>query len=597
MSMRIDEFGDFDDIVFWDYEFVAEPGERPKIVCLAWHTLSTGKTQTAWHDELGPERPFRADARVLCVCFVANAELGCDLEEGWPLPVNVLDLSVEFRRITCGRTAPEGRSLLGAMRYYGLDTIGAKQKDAWRNRIMQGWPFTQTEKTGIRKYAGSDVDSMVLLLPRMWPAIGALERALHRGASVAALARMEHRGVPVDREIFPQLADKLAWTHVRDAMTPAIDAAYGVYVRSGPDSDWHFSMELFEAYLEREGIPWPRTEKGKLRTDKKTFERMGKAYAQLEDLRQLRHARNKMRKIKLAVGADFRNRTVLWPFKAKTSRIQPKAALWIFSPATWLRFNIKPDPGRAVAYVDWSSMEFGTAACLSGDPIMMEFYLSGDPYLSFAKRVGALPKTATKQSHGAIRDRYKVGMLAVQYGAQAETLASSVGIPVFEGAEMIAQHRQLFNVYWNWTADWVAHALDTGVMWTPLDWQCRTGISEFNERSIGNFAVQATAADALRIAMIWATQHGLLLLAPVHDAILIESSAEQIEDDVALLREIMRRASRIVLNADPAGTFALRTDATIVRYPARFEDRRGQEMWGRVTTLLADYRRLNAEAV
>ena len=44
-----------------------------------------------------------------------------------------------------------------------------------------------------------------------------------------------------------------------------------------------------------------------------------------------------MRKIKLAVGADGRNRTVLWPFKSKTSRTQPKASQWIFSPAVWLR--------------------------------------------------------------------------------------------------------------------------------------------------------------------------------------------------------------------------------------------------------------------
>jgi hypothetical protein len=76
---------------------------------------------------------------------------------------------------------------------------------------------------------------------------------------------------------------------------------------------------------------------------------MSKGWPQLEDLRQLRHARDKMRKVKLAVGHDGRNRTVLWPFKAKTSRTQPKASQWIFSPAVWLRSLIKPDPEMAVA--------------------------------------------------------------------------------------------------------------------------------------------------------------------------------------------------------------------------------------------------------
>ena len=111
---------------------------------------------------------------------------------------------------------------------------------------------------------------------------------------------------------------------------------------------------------------------------------MSKGYPAIEDLRQLRYVRDKLRKIKLSVGTDGRNRTVLWPFKAKTSRTQPKAAEWIFSPAVWLRSLIKPGPGRAVAYIDYSAMEFLLAAALSEDHIMLELYTSGDPYLSFA---------------------------------------------------------------------------------------------------------------------------------------------------------------------------------------------------------------------
>ena len=142
-----------------------------------------------------------------------------------------------------------------------------------------------------------------------------------------------------------------------------------------------------------------------------------------------RHARDKMRKVKLAVGSDGRNRTVLWPFQAKTSRTQPKASHWIFSPAVWLRSLIKPAPGMAVAYVDYSSMEFLIAASLSDGhcgPVnnMLDMYESGDPYLSFAKSVGAVPQTATKKSHDAVRDRYKIMMLATQYGMSAPTLAA-----------------------------------------------------------------------------------------------------------------------------------------------------------------------------
>ena len=171
-------------------------------------------------------------------------------------------------------------------------------------------------------------------------------------------------------------------------------------------------------------------------------------------------------------------RTVLWPFKAKTSRTQPKAAEWIFSPAVWLRSLIKPGPGRAVAYIDYSAMEFMLAAALSEDRIMLELYTSGDPYLAFARRVGAVPVAATKTSHKAERDIYKVVLLAAQYGMSAPTLSVRLGIPLFQAQELLYQHRTLFAQYWRWSDDWVARSLDTGLMRTVFNWQCRTGITE-----------------------------------------------------------------------------------------------------------------------
>jgi hypothetical protein len=591
---RIDEFAE---IIFADFEFVSAPGERPDVVCLAWHEASTGRTHCLWRDELGNAPPYRIDDGTLYVCFVGNAELGCHLALNWPLPKNVLDLNPAFRCIANGRKVPQGRGLLGAMAYYGLDAIDSKVKDDIRNRIIRGWPFTAEEREKILRYGASDVDAMVRLLPKMLPDIDdiGLDISLHWGEVVSVLAKMEHRGVPIDMEIFSRLADKHAWAFVRDAMVPQIDANYGVYVKD-KKGEWHFSLEKFAEYLDREGIAWPLTDKGKLSTRRKTFEDMSKGHPQLEALRQLRHARDKMRKINLAVGADGRNRTVLWPFKSKSSRTQPKASQWIFSPAIWLRSLIKPGPGMAVAYLDWSSMEFMVGASVFNDPVMINFYRDGDPYLSFAKLVGTAPKQATKHTHGALRDQYKTGLLATQYGIREATLAGRLGISTFAAYEMLGQHREIFAAYWAGNDDWVQHALNTGVMWTPLGWQCRTGITEFNERSIGNFPVQATAADALRIAIVWADRCGLRLLAPVHDALLIEAPIDRIEADVALLREIMRRASRIVLNPTADGTLELRSDAKIIRHPDRYTDPRGDAIWEHVMELLAEYRDQQAAA-
>jgi DNA polymerase I len=362
--------------------------------------------------------------------------------------------------------------LLGALRYFGLDAIATKQKDAMQKRVMQGWPFAPAEQRQILDYCFSDIDALRRLLQKVLaePEFN-LDVALYHGEFAAVSAAMEHNGVPIDMSIFSRLATDDTWRAVRDALVPAIDARYGVYVRNAA-GDWTFNQERFAAYLKRTGITWLLLDSGKLNLRRKVFEEMSRGWPQLEELRQLRHARDKMRKIKLAVGSDGRNRTVLWPFKAKTSRTQPKASQWIFSPAVWLRSLIKPEPGMAVAYIDYSSMEFLIGASLSDDHCgstnrMLDMYRSGDPYLSFAQAVGAIPEHITKQTLGnyaVLRDRYKVMLLAVQYGMQTETLAARLGVTTFEAHEMLAQHRAQFRQYWTWSDDWVQHALQTGVM-------------------------------------------------------------------------------------------------------------------------------------
>jgi hypothetical protein len=236
-------------------------------------------------------------------------------------------------------------------------------------------------------------------------------------------------------------------------------------------------------------------------------------------------------------------------------------------------------------------MEFLIAASLSDGhygPVnnMLEMYKTGDPYWSFAMRAGAVPSGAEKKSCIDVRNKYKNMLLSVQYGMGTETLAARLGVSSIEAHQMLNQHKELFAQYWRWSDDWLQAALQTGVMRTAFGWTCRAGILEFNERSIRNWPIQATGADILRIACILMARHGIRLLAPIHDAVLIEASLEDIEKDVALARECMRRASRIVLNKDLTGTHELRTDAKIVRCPDRYSDPRGEGIWARVIELL-----------
>jgi hypothetical protein len=545
-----------------------------------------------WEDHFQATPPFRMDDGVAFVFFTAMAECNCFLARklGWPLPKNVIDLSPMFRCYINGRDPPAaGKGLIGALSHFGFDTVGEKYKEAMRRRILEGRPFTKEEIIKILEYCFSDVVQLGPLLEKLLAYID-LDIALHWGEFAAVSAVMEHNGVPLNMDIIPDLQDEHVWAFIRDAMVPKINEQYGVYVLD-KNGEWHWSDSNMEAYCARVGIDWPRHDSGKLDLRQKTFDSMAKAYPEVESLRQLRHTRNKMRKIKLAIGADGKNRTMLWTHASKTSRSQPKASQWIFSPAVWLRSAIKPGPGQAIAYIDWSGMEFQVAAAISDCKPMQELYNSGSPYVGFAQRFNEAPADATKKTHGHVHERYKTGLLGIQYRMQLQTLAQRLGVSTPAANEMLNQHRGLFAQYWAFTEDWIAHALNTGVMWTPLGWECRTGITEFNERSIGNFPVQATSADILRIAVVWMHRRNIKLLGSVHDAVLVEAPVDRIEAVVALAQEIMKRSSRIVLGAGKE----LRTSADIVRYPDSYSDPRGLKIWNEVLALLVQYRAQNAQ--
>lgn len=343
-----------------------------------------------------------------------------------------------------------------------------------------------------------------------------------------------------------------------------------------------FSAERFAAWLIRAGIPWPRLSSGALALDDDTFRQMAKAYPDVAALRELRHTLGELRLESLAVGDDDRNRCLLSAFASKTGRNQPSNARFIFGPSVWLRGLIKPAAGMAVAYVDYEQQEFGIAAALSGDKAMIYAYTSGDPYLTFAKQAGAVPSDATKATHEAERGQFKVCSLAVQYGMGERSLALSIGKSEAHARELLRLHRQTYPTFWRWSEAAVMHAMLHGWLRAVFGWRVHVG-PEANPRSLANFPMQANGAEMLRLACCLATERGITVCAPVHDALLVEARAGEIEQAVAGCQAAMREASENVLSG-----FALRSDAKIVAHPERYSDPRGEQMWATVMGLLAD---------
>jgi DNA polymerase I-like protein with 3'-5' exonuclease and polymerase domains len=254
----------------------------------------------------------------------------------------------------------------------------------------------------------------------------------------------------------------------------------------------------------------------------------------------------------------------------------------------WLRGLIKPPPGYAIAYIDYEQQEFGIAAALSDDPAMQAAYLSGDCYLAFAKQVSAVPPDATKQTHGPTRELYKQCALAVMYGMEAPSLAMRIGQPAIIARDLLRAHRETYRRFWTWSDAAVDQAMLLGVIHTVFGWPVHVG-RQVNPRSLRNFPMQANGAEMLRLACCLATERGIEVCAPVHDAVLICAPVDRIEADVAATRACMAEASRLVL----AG-FELATEAKIIRWPDRYSDPRGAEMWKRVCGLVLARERVHA---
>jgi DNA polymerase-1 len=563
-------FEQFEEVWVYDFEFHAPSGCVPGPICMVAKEIRTDKAVRIWLEgEDGKHLAYPFPHSALLVSFYAIAEVSCHLALGWPTPAQTLDLFTEFRCMTNGRVGVSA-SLLSAARSFGLAAGDADTKDENRALAIRGGPFSESERSSLLIYCESDVDLLAGLLIRMAPLLD-VPRALHRGRYMVAAARMEHVGVPVDGS---GLADvKTKWGQIQTRLVAEVDRDFEVFEGAT------FKASRFDAYTRRQGISWPRLPSGRLDLRDDTFKDLARIHPCLRKLRELRTSLSQMRLSEITVGTDGRNRTMLSPFRSVTSRNQPSNTKFIFGPSVWMRSFIQAPPGMALAYIDWSQQEFGIAAALSGDSNMMDAYRSGDPYLDFAKRAGAVPSEATKASHPAEREIFKQCILAVQYGMGAESLAYRIGKVECAARELLQMHRRVFSRFWRWNSAYVNHSLMTGRASTVFGWNRRVD-SAVNMRSLANFPMQANGAEMLRLACCLITEAGIRLCAPIHDAVLVEAPEAKLDSIVNETKAHMREASRAVL-----GGFELESDATIVRPLERYSDPRGQEMWSLVSRL------------
>lgn len=520
-----------------------------------------------------PACPLPAD--VLWIAWDACLTSECLLRLGWPVPRRWLDLRTEHRRArnrTVARTRErdmpvEDPSLWDALEAHGGDAPNWLTIEA-------------AERAGPVEHAGVALGTLLCLLAALASAsrlrhpVGVLRAAL-RGSYVAALARVI--GTPLDPVLAP------AYVRHRSELLRRIitdnPEARTVFNRRGTLDERKVAV-----WIKSLRIDWPR-EHGRLQVDGDTIRDMARTHPRHRDALDWLHGLNTLASVLRAppihLDADGFNRPPLNPFGSKTGRNQPSRSIW--GECAALRSLIWVPRGFTFLYLDFAGQEVGIAAALSGDESLAATYHAADMYTDFGIRAGILPATATRQTHPRERDRLKVVLLGRQYGMGARTIATRLGVTLDGAQSLLDAHRGLYPRLDRWMEGVVRRAATRGWIETRLGWRLEIPGPEFNERMLGNFAIQAHGAEILRLALLRVIGADVSVCAPIHDAIAVCCETVDVDKVTHTVRRCMIQAGAEVL-----GGLKLKVDAKRVDGPGRYYDGRSPHVWLRVLAALED---------
>lgn len=566
-------------------------GDPVTPLCLVAYEMRSGRLIRQWQDELGPFAPYPLGNEALIAGYMLAAEFGFHTAKSWGEPACALDLYVEFRHIVNDGSVKSGDrekgfySIDGALRYFCEDGLHyAHNKDESRDRILQGPPFSRQERRNILGYNEDDTRKTALLLSHIVPTIRSLEHAMFRAKFQWAIAQYQHRGIPTNR---PQILQfRHHWNDMKLDLVTELDRPFGCYEIA--DGKAHWRKERFLGYVQRNRMSWPRLESGALDERDQTFREMAGKYPQIEQLRELRYSLSKLRLNDLAIGSDGRNRASLWAFGTKTGRCAPGASEYIFGPAKWTRHFIAPPPGRVLVHRDYAQQEVRIAALLSNDAALLAACESGDVYDGIAEQLGFVRESMNETERAAVRDLFKTVVLGIMYRLGHRSLAVRTGISEYEAREILLRLRARFHRFEDYLLSVLDHAgllLEIG---TPYGWylQCPPAT---NPRTICNFPIQSTGSEILHVLGILGERRGLEIVAPVHDAVMVEGPLSEAEEISRTLDKLMGDASAVVLRG-----YRLPTDKQVIRPGQTYTDKRGAVMWATVLRLIAKLERERA---
>jgi DNA polymerase I len=214
-----------------------------------------------------------------------------------------------------------------------------------------------------------------------------------------------------------------------------------------------------------------------------------------------------------------------------------------------IRAAFIPRDGWKLVVADYSQIELRLLAHLSGDPVLVAAFRSGEDIhtRTAAEVMGVPPMLVTREA----RNNAKAVNFGIVYGISSFGLAANLGISRKEAETYIKAYFERYAGVKRFIDETIAKTRETGVARTmfgrerPIpDINSRNPNARgFAERTAVNSPIQGTAADLIKLAMvrIYRALHGFetRLLLQVHDELVFESPPAELDQVRQLVKKEM----------------------------------------------------------
>jgi len=446
-----------------------------------------------------------------------------------------------------------------AKRHLGHECISYKELTGSGKKAIT-FDFVELEKA--TRYAAEDADVTLrlwrVLKPRlvaegMVPVYERLERPL-----IDVVAKMEQRGISVDRQILSRLSGELA------------QAAAGledeIYKLAGREFNAGSPKQLGEILFDEMGLPGgKKTKTGAWQTGVQVLEELAAEGHELPrkiiGWRQL----TKLKSTYTDALPGFINKDT---GRVHTSYSMASTSTGRFSSSDpnlqnipirttegrKIRTAFVANPGNKLVSADYSQVELRVLAHIADIPQLKQAFADGLDI--HAMTASEMFDTPIEGMDPMMRRRAKAINFGIIYGISAFGLANQLGIERSEASDYIKMYFERFPGIKTYMEETKSFVREHGFVETIFGRQAHypdiknpnPQMRAFNERAAINAPIQGSAADIIRRAMVRMDQAladanlSAKMLLQVHDELIFEVPEDEVEPTITVVKSVMENA-------------------------------------------------------